>query len=151
MLENVSDSIEVDFLIVADRAEVLTGKLYMMGGGWDSIGTTGPDQPVHFTAAVGFLVPWNATNVDHPCTIRLEDADGTDVLSLGYTIRTGRPPNLPEGATQRVTVSLPIAAAFPQPGVYALVATAGTDQKRTSFHVRQVPAPTPQPYRPPQS
>ncbi len=147
----MSASIEVDFLIVADRAEVLNGKLYMMGGGWDSIGTTGPDQPVQFTVAVGLLVPWNATNVEYPCAIRLEDADGAAVLSVSYAIKAGRPPNLPEGATQRLTVCQPIAAMFPRPGMYVLVATAGADQKRTSFHVRQAPAPTPQPFRPPQS
>jgi hypothetical protein len=147
----MSDSIEVDFLIVADRAEVLNGKLYMMGGGWDSIGTGGPDQPVHFTAAVGFLVAWNATNVDHACTIRLEDADGVAVLSLGYTIKTGRPPSLPEGATQRVTVCLPIAVAIAHPGMYALVATAGENQRRTTFQVRQAPASAAQAFWPPPS
>ncbi len=146
----MSESIEVDFLVLADRAEVLNGKLYMMGGGWDSIGTLGPEQPVQFTAAVGFLVPWNATNIDHACSIRLEDADGTDVLSLGYGIKTGRPPNLPDGATQRVTVCLPISAGFPKPGMFALVATAGSDQKRVAFHVRQMPPTASQPFLPQQ-
>jgi len=147
----MSESIEIDFLILADRAEVLNGKLYMMGGGWDSIGTAGPEQTLQFAAAVGFLVPWNATNVDHDCTIRMEDADGTDVLSFSYAIKTGRPPNLTEGATQRVTVCLPISASFPKPGMYVLAATAGSQQKRVSFHVRRVPPAAPQPFLPAQS
>jgi hypothetical protein len=29
----MSNGVTVDFLILADRAEVLSGKLYMMGGG----------------------------------------------------------------------------------------------------------------------
>ena len=29
------DKPEVDFLVLADHAEVVGGKLYMMGGGWD--------------------------------------------------------------------------------------------------------------------
>jgi hypothetical protein len=136
MLKAMSNALEVDFLILADRAEVLNGKLYMMGGGWDALGMPGPDQPAQFTAVLAFLVPWNATNIDHICNVRLEDADGTSMLNINYNIKTGRPPNLPEGATQRLTVCLPIIAAFPQPGPYAVVAVAGEQEKRVSFHVR---------------
>jgi hypothetical protein len=141
----MSNGVTVDFLILADRAEVLSGKLYMMGGGWDAIGSFGPDQPSQFTAVVAFLVPWNATNVEHSCQIRLEDADGTALLSFSYAIKTGRPPSLPEGATQRLMVCIPINAAFPRPGMYALLARAGEHERRESFHVRALPPPSASP------
>ena len=34
---------EIDYLLVADRAEVVSGKLYLMGGSWDRI--TPPQFP----------------------------------------------------------------------------------------------------------
>lgn len=145
----MSNAIEVDFLILADRAEVLNGKLYMMGGAWDAIGMLGPDQPSQFMAVVAFLVPWNATNIEHSCGIRLEDADGNSVLSFSYAIKTGRPPSLPDGAAQRVVACIPITTQFPRAGMYALVATAGEQMKRESFHVRAIPLPaTPPPSQP---
>ena len=36
----------IDFLLIADRAEVVSGKLYMMGGAWDHITITDLGQPV---------------------------------------------------------------------------------------------------------
>jgi len=116
----------------------------MMGGGWDAMSASTAEQPSHFTVVLAVLVPWNATNMEHNCAVRLEDADGVAVLNFSFAVKTGRPPNLPEGATQRVMVCLPIAAAFPVQGQYAVVVLMGPHEKRVSFHVRG-PAPQPRP------
>jgi hypothetical protein len=134
----MSSEFEIDVVMLADRAEVLNGKLYMMGGGWDAIGASTSEQPSHFTVVLAFLVPWNATNMEHACTVRLENADGAGMLNLSYSIRTGRPPSLPDGATQRVMLCLPITAAFPIPGMYAVVVAVGAREKRVAFHVHAV-------------
>ena len=70
------DQVEVDFLILADLAEVLNGKLYMMGGAWDRRHFRDIAAPVPLTIVVGVLVPWNLTNEPHRLRIRLEDEDG---------------------------------------------------------------------------
>jgi hypothetical protein len=137
----MSNGPEIDFLILADRAEAVNGKLYMMGGGWDAIGVHGPEQHSQFNAAIAILVPWNATNVEHACAVRVEDADGAALLSLSFTVMTGRPPGLPEGAAQRVMVALPISTPFPKPGLHAVVATMGDQEKRVPFFVRALPPP----------
>jgi len=37
---------QLDFLILADRAEAVNGKLYLLGGAWDRLGLTSlPGQP----------------------------------------------------------------------------------------------------------
>ena len=38
-MSTLPEQVEVDFLQLADRAEVLEGKLYMMGGAWDRLHT----------------------------------------------------------------------------------------------------------------
>lgn len=44
----------IEFLILADRAEVLAGKLYLMGGGWDQV--TLPPLDPNAMMAVGVAV-----------------------------------------------------------------------------------------------
>lgn len=139
----MSEIPEIDFLILADRAEAVNGKLYMMGGGWDAVGVPGPGQPTVFHAALAILVPWNATNVEHTCAIQVVDEDGSALISLSFTVVTGRPPGLPEGASQRVMVALPLTVAFPRQGLYAVVANLGEREKRERFHVRLMPASQP--------
>src|SRR5690348_12556936 len=97
----------IDFLILADRAEALNGKLYMMGGGWDVLAPPKAGEPVSFSVALGILVPWLATNIDHRCIVQLEDADGRKLVDLNFNFKTGRPPNMEQGAPQRVMVALP--------------------------------------------
>jgi hypothetical protein len=134
---------EIDFLILADRAEAVNGKLYMMGGGWDAIGIAGPDQHSQFTAAIALLVPWNATNVEHTCAVRVEDADGAALLRVAIAVKTGRPPGLPDGAAQRVMAALPINVTFARPGPHVVVASVGEMEKRVPFYVRLLPKPAP--------
>src|SRR5262249_54509042 len=48
----------VEFFILADYAEAVNGKLYMMGGGWDQSFVKDFSQPVSFSFAIGIQVPW---------------------------------------------------------------------------------------------
>ena len=43
------EHVEIDFMLLADKAEVLGGKLYMMGGAWDrlTINDITPRWPVY--------------------------------------------------------------------------------------------------------
>ncbi len=130
---------EFDFLILADRAEAVNGKLYMMGGAWDAIGLRAAGDVASFTAAIGILVPWHATNVEHQFSLRLEDADGKVLSSMGMGFTTGRPAALPEGARQRVTFAIPLSVALPGPGAYAVICTLGRQEKRVAFQVQLLP------------
>lgn len=135
---------EFDFLILADRAEAINGKLYMMGGAWDAIGLRALGDVASFTAAVGIVVPWHATNMEHHVTLRLEDADGKALTSTRVGFATGRPATLPDGAQQRVTFALPLNIVFPAPGTYVVVCTVGGQEKRVAFQVHMhPPAPVP--------
>src|SRR5579875_861879 len=115
----------IDFLILADRAEAVNGKLYMMGGGWDVLTAQTPTTPMAFSCALGIVVPWLATNLDHQCRLLLENADGGTLVDLTITFRAGRPPHLEEGASQRLLIALPLLVTFPIPGTHALVAHVG--------------------------
>ncbi len=84
-------------LLLADFAEVINGKLYIMGGGWS---ITGP-QPAPFAIAAKIEVPWTGANEKHTLRLDLLDGDfkpiqlptpaGKIPLSVGGDFEVGRP------------------------------------------------------------
>ncbi|HVE12261.1 MAG TPA: hypothetical protein VNI01_02595 [Elusimicrobiota bacterium] len=98
-------------MLLADFAQVLEGKLYIMGGGWS---VTGP-QPVPSAIAVKIEVPWNATNQKHSLKLELLDSDyrpvslpsdtGNRPVVVSSDFEVGRPVGLPPG----VPIDLPFA------------------------------------------
>src|SRR5918997_296190 len=97
---------EIEFLILADAAQVAEGKLYVLGGGWDRIAVN--TVPVLQAAgiAVGVVVPWAETNTPQTLTLTIEDDDGGAVLPpVTVRVEVGRPPGLAPGADQRVMVA----------------------------------------------
>lgn len=133
----------VDFLIIADRVEAINGKLYMMGGAWDSYTSTDLAQPARFGIAVAVNVPWGSTNESHALRLRLDDADGqTSAPPINIEFQVGRPPLLPPGSEQRLVWAINGDFPLPRTGAYSLVASLdGRDERRTVFQVQTAPAP----------
>ena len=90
-------------IMLADFAQVVGGKLYIMGGGWS---ITGPN-PTPSALAIKIEVPWTEANRKHNLKIELVDADHqpvivpTQVGNLPVVINgdfeVGRPPGLIQG------------------------------------------------------
>lgn len=136
------DQPEVDFLILADHAESVNGKLYLMGGAWDQIGVIDFAKPVTFSIALGILIPWNATNQDHQLQVHLLDEDGTRLFRMEGGFRAGRPPQLPQGGAQHNVLAITASAVLPKPGVYSVEATINDGERRTtSFSAHQASRP----------
>ena len=106
-------------MMLADAAQEVNGKLYVLGGGWS---VTGPVLPP-MALALKLDVPWSAANQSHEFLLVLVDTDGhpvhvgggEDDVRAGGTFEVGRPPGLPAGTdidfAFAVTVpSLPLAA-----------------------------------------
>ncbi len=125
----------IDFVLLADRAEVLNGKLYAMGGGWEVLNLRQLGEMGQFSIAIAVIVPWNATNADHAVTLRVEDADGRDLMQVQAGFRTGRPPHIDQGAEQRLMFIVPVALPFASTGSYVVVATLGAEERRAPFRV----------------
>jgi hypothetical protein len=107
-------------MMLADAAQEVNGKLYILGGGWS---VTGPLLPP-MALALKLDVPWSAANQTHEFLLVLVDADGHPVrvaagdegeVRAGGTFEVARPPGLPPGTdidfAFAVTVpSLPLSA-----------------------------------------
>ena len=119
---NGIDEIGVDFLIVADGAQAVGGKLYVLGGGWSNLWFQEfPGRPPPFALAVGLRVPWNRTNQKFAFALELKDADGQrvgDQPAVVGEFEHGRPAGLTPGSDQRVVLAFPIQTMFTKPGRY---------------------------------
>jgi hypothetical protein len=131
----------IDFLILADHAEALNGKIYLMGGGWDVRAVRDFSQPVPLTLALAVLVPWTATNQRHQLRLRVEDADGRQLAEVKGEFVAGRPPHLTAGTSQRIPLAFQhIPVLLGGPGVYAIIATLNDQgEKRTTFSAVAAP------------
>lgn len=137
------ERLEIDFLLLADRAEAVNGKLYAMGAAWDRIGVADFAKPIAVSIAIAVLVPWSATNRNHVVVLTIRDADGAPIdFRVEASFVAGRPAAL-VGETQRILLAIPVAnVVLPHPGGYVLAAEIdGVEMKVVRFSA--VPAPPP--------
>jgi hypothetical protein len=128
---------EVEWLILADSAQVNGGKLYLLGGGWDvlTVNAMFPTQR-HMGVATAFRIPWTETNVRHNVELRIVTDDGVEIAKLGGQVEVGRPPGIPVGSDQRAQLAAEFVLNFAKTGVYSIIALIeGEERQRTHFRV----------------
>ena len=128
--------------MLADAAQVQGGKLFVLGGGFDTISArTLPIVHRSLTLAMVAEVAPDERHRDLEISIRLvdEDGQGLDVEAKGK-LRVGAPPNLPPGATSIVPIVSPFHnIEFPEAKGYAFVVDFEEDEvARVRFRVVRV-------------
>ena len=114
--------------MLADAASVVDGKLYVHGGGWDSIYTAqAPTTHPGLAVVLIFKLDWQEANEDIPLTIQMTDEDNRTVLLRGEgMMRTGVPAQLPKGAPMfHPYAQMIYGLTFPALGRYVLRVTSG--------------------------
>ena len=64
-------------MMLADAAQAVGGKLFILGGGWSVCGP----EPLPMALAVKIEVPWDQANLAHAWRLELLDSDGAPVLA----------------------------------------------------------------------
>ena len=126
-----------EWIIMADAAEVVNSKLYLLGGGWDRlvVNQALPVQQI-VSIAVSFEVDWNETNVRHQMQLLVEDEDARQVAKVQGHIEAGRPTGIVPGQSQRIQLAFKLPIKFERTGSY--VVTAYIEDEivgRSRFHV----------------
>jgi hypothetical protein len=123
-------SLTIDYLVLADFAQVVNRKLYLMGGGWDRF--TPPVYPaaMRLGIAVGIRVPWLEANTPHHLTlvVRNED-DQAEAVRLEADFETGRPAGS-RGEDQLVPFALNAQTTLPGPGAFVIVASIDNQERK---------------------
>ena len=132
------ENIEIDFIMVADWAETINGKLYIQGAGWDRLLRPPKENPVvGFAIAVGILVPWHLTNRQHQIELSIITGDGVPVgqaITGGFTV--GRPAKALSGQKIRAPFAARIGAEIKDIGAYDIKFVVNNDiTKVVTFYI----------------
>jgi hypothetical protein len=129
--------------MLADAAQVQAGKLFVLGGGFDTISVRSvPAVHRSLTLAMVAEIDPDERQRDLELMIRLIDEDGTSVgVEAKGRLRVGAPPNLPPGSSSVVPIVSPFHnITFPDAKGYAFVVSLNdTELARITFRVVQVP------------
>ena len=111
-------------ILLADAAQAIDNKLYVLGGGWS---ITGPD-PVPSAIAMKIDVPWDQANQKHRWELALLDDDGVPVffgegesqqsLVIGNDFELGRPAGVPPGTPLELAMAINLGPLPLPPGRY---------------------------------
>jgi hypothetical protein len=130
---------QIEFVINADHAEAINGKLYLQGAGWTDvlqpIGPSGQPSITHMGMAVSVLIGWNETNRRFPLTLTLQHEDGAEVAHVSAQVEAGRPPGVPAGSDFRSVLAIGAEIQFPKPGGYTLRAELDGQERTATFRV----------------
>ena len=133
---------QVEFAFLADAVQAVAGKLYVIGGGWDTL-FSGSFPMRHPTMGLGLRirVPWSSLD-EFTLAVDLVDEDGTSLFKgreLSQRIRVRRPAEMPAGSDLGVVRAFTFNnLAFPAEGGYAFRITVDGDEvSRLRFRLRQ--------------
>ena len=128
---------EVEWLILADAAQVVGNKLYLMGGGWDVLSVqSGFPVQQRCGIAAAVRVPWSETNTRHTLELEVMNEDGKSLGRITGQFEVGRPAGIPLGQDQRVQVAADLNLQLESAGGYAIMARIdGQEARRTPFTV----------------
>ena len=132
--------VNIHALMLADSAQAVDGKLYVLGGAWNILRF--PEFPAQLIVgiAVAIDVDWNETNRRHHLDVHFEDADGNAMdPRIGADFEAGRPPGATAGTDLRIVFAVNGPLSIPAPGAYSAVASIGGEVlARARFQAIQV-------------
>jgi len=117
------------YILLADFAEAIGGKLYIQGGGWSQLHLGAPVADIYVAGMV--YVPWDDANRRRRLLLQLIDQDGVEVTLDGQPVEmrgefeVGRPPGMTPGTEIEFPISAKFAGLPLQPGRYKFQLTVG--------------------------
>jgi hypothetical protein len=142
MSSTLPDDIEANIWLV-DAADLVGGKLYVLGGGWS--GAVVVEPQLALTVASVLAVPWHMTNRTLNLLLELLSEDGVTVqtdegepVEARGELQVGRPPDARPGTFQNVPFITPFKPFSIAAGGYIFVLSIdGTPLARARFQVRR--------------
>src|SRR5262245_52870994 len=125
---------QVEFVMVADAAQVIGGKLYLLGGAWNLYRATAfPTQaPVALVASI--LVDRNEAGSRHTVRLTVADEAGIPIIpAMDWAVEVGRPEGNDPTIPQRSMLAVNTGIQLPRAGRYSFTVTAGSASRSVWF------------------
>jgi hypothetical protein len=123
-------------MILADSAQAVDGKLYILGGGWSM--THSPTPPM--AVAIMAEVPWSMLGGESiEWQLELVDEDGRpapsadEKLLINGEASATRPTNVPVGSSVEIPFAFQLSSLVLKPGRYQFKFTFGSNIAEVSF------------------
>lgn len=132
-----------EFLLLAESAEAVNGKMYMLGGGADRHFSQSFPTQLRADVAVGMLVEWGETNQLHAMNLLIVDADEKPVVQVEGNIEAGRPAGAKPGQDMRLMIAIRGPFPIERPGQYkvSLTLDGALQQPPFRFWVEEIEMP----------
>jgi len=142
----MNDRASIDYLILANHAEVTNGMLYLNGGGWTDLFRPVVSEPGtlylnSFSVAISLSFPPELANRQYHLVISLEKLGDSQVLAQNHSaITVGKPVIATENTVPHILVAATFNVVFPGPGSYRIFSKIdeGGDEKDYLFRVHDV-------------
>src|ERR1700723_1190125 len=98
---------KIDYAVLADAAQAVGGKIFILGGGWNVFRAANYPAPVQLAVAAGVGFASDEIGVRYPLKITIADETGIPVVpELNGQIDTGQlAPDLPQGLPIKVPMA----------------------------------------------
>jgi Family of unknown function (DUF6941) len=146
---------KIEYALLADAAQAVGGKIFVLGGGWNLFRSPNFPAPVQLAVAVGLGFTFDEVGSKYPLSLVIADEAGVPIIpEIKGQVETGQSaPDVPRTATIKIPVAINVNLSLPHPGTYGIVVTAGTSSAQLSFEAIfagqkvQFPAEEPTPER----
>lgn len=111
----------IDNVLLCESATVKDGLLYILGGGIVRTGRPSFPSPLKMTLAVRVMMHRTEADKPHTLEVKLQDADGGDVVNVKVEFGVSDPDRIPPGDEVAVPIpwDFPKGPMLPHPGDYS--------------------------------
>ncbi len=126
---------KIDYALLADAAQSVGGKIFILGGGWNLFRSGNYPAPIQLAVAIGIGFEGSEVGIRYPVKIVIADEAGVPVVpEMNGQIETGQlAPDFPRGLPVKLPVAWNVSFSVPRAGRYAIVITVGTAHADLSF------------------
>lgn len=142
------ESMKVEYVVLADGAQAVGGKLYILGGGWSIFYAQAFPAPINIGLGVNVSYTSNELGMTYPWSVTIADEAGIPIVpEMNSQVQVPQPsPGLPSVFVNRLPFAMQIGLAVPRPGKYTITVKFGSSTVKTDFDaifVRAAPGASP--------
>jgi hypothetical protein len=125
----------IEYALLADAAQAVGGKVFVLGGGWNLFRAANYPAPVHLAVAMGLGFTSDEVGIKYPLNVVIADEAGVPIIpEMKGQVETGQlAPDVPKTASVKIPVAINVNMSLPHPGTYTVVVTAGSSKAQLSF------------------